>query len=77
MAESSGCAVVVGVGPDLGSALVRRFAKAGMKVAAARRNAGQLDGLVRECGTGVRAYACDATDEASVTSLFEIGRAHV
>lgn len=70
MAERTATAVVVGVGPDLGSALVRRFARAGMKVAAARRNAGQLDGLVKECGGSVRAYACDATDEGSVAALF-------
>lgn len=70
MADVRGTAVVVGVGPDLGSALVRRFAQAGMKVAAARRNAGQLDGLVKECGATVRAYSCDATDEGSVTALF-------
>ena len=70
MAESGGSAVVVGVGPDLGSALVRRFAKAGMKVAAVRRNADQLDALVKECGSSVRAYSCDGTDEGSVSALF-------
>lgn len=70
MVDMSATAVVVGVGPDLGSALVRRFARAGMKVAAARRNAGQLDGLVKEMPGSVRAYPCDATDESSVTSLF-------
>lgn len=70
MADESGTAVVVGVGPDLGSALVRRFARAGMKVAAARRNAGELDGLVTECGPAVRAFPCDATDESAVTTLF-------
>lgn len=70
MAENTDTAVVVGAGPGLGSALARRFARAGMKVAAARRNAGQLDGLVKESGAAVRAYACDATDEDSVTALF-------
>jgi len=70
MADSGGSAIVVGVGPDLGSALVRRFAKAGMKVAAARRNPKSIEALVKECGAGVRAYSCDATDEGSVTALF-------
>ena len=41
-----------------------------MKVAAARRDAGQLGPLVKELGAGVRAYSCDATDEGSVTALF-------
>ena len=70
MARNDEAAVVVGVGPGLGSALVRRFASAGLKVAAARRNAGQLDALAKECGSAVRSYQCDATDEASVSALF-------
>jgi len=70
MAENSGTAVVIGAGPGLGSALVRRFARAGMKVAAARRDAEQLEPLIKELGAGVRAYSCDATDEGSVTALF-------
>jgi len=70
MARNDDAAVVVGVGPGLGSALVRRFATAGLKVAAARRNAGQLDALAKECGNAVRSYQCDATDEASVSALF-------
>ena len=70
MADNSGTAVVIGAGPGLGSALVRRFVRAGMKVAAARRDAGELGPLVKELGAGVRAYSCDATDEASVSSLF-------
>jgi NAD(P)-dependent dehydrogenase (short-subunit alcohol dehydrogenase family) len=70
MADHSGTAVVIGAGPGLGSALVRRFAQAGMNVAAARRDAGQLERLVKELGAPVRAYSCDATDEGSVSALF-------
>jgi len=70
MADNTETAVVVGAGPGLGSALVRRFTRAGMKVAAARRDAGRLDGLVTESGDAVRAYSCDATDDASVAALF-------
>jgi NAD(P)-dependent dehydrogenase (short-subunit alcohol dehydrogenase family) len=70
MADNTETAIVVGAGPGLGSALVRRFARAGMKVAAARRDAGRLDGLVKESGDAGRAYSCDATDDASVTALF-------
>ncbi len=61
-------AVVAGVGPGLGSALVRCFAEAGMRVAAVARNADRLAGLAAE--TGARAYACDVTDEKGVEALF-------
>jgi NAD(P)-dependent dehydrogenase (short-subunit alcohol dehydrogenase family) len=61
-------AVVVGVGPGLGSAVARRFAAAGMKVAVARRRAEELSGLATEIGG--KAYACDATEQASVEALF-------
>ncbi len=66
---SQGVAVVVGAGPGLGSALGRRFASAGMKVALARRRTDALEALARELGG--EAYACDAADEASVRTLFE------
>ena len=62
-------ALVVGVGPGLGSALVRRFAAAGMTVAMARRNPEKLQDLAGE--TGGRAYPCDVADPASVEALFE------
>ncbi|HVS26047.1 MAG TPA: SDR family NAD(P)-dependent oxidoreductase [Burkholderiales bacterium] len=66
-------AVVVGVGPGLGSALARRLAHAGMHVAAASRDAAKLASLTRELssqGVKGRAYDCDATDEESVEKLF-------
>lgn len=62
-------AVVVGAGPGLGAALARRFAAGGYKVAVARRRADDLAGLAEEIGG--RAYACDATDAASVAALFD------
>ena len=65
-------AVVVGVGPGLGFALVRRFARAGMAVAMAGRDQDRLDRLLQATPVaGARAYACDATDEAAVGHLFE------
>ncbi len=64
-------AVVVGVGPGLGWALVERFAAAGMDVVAAARNAGKIEGLARaEGGLEVRAEACDASKPAEVERLF-------
>ena len=61
-------AIVVGVGPGLGAALVRRFAKEGMAVALAARQGDRLAGLAKE--TGGKAYGCDATVETAVAELF-------
>ena len=66
--SSSEIAVVVGVGPGLGAALVRCFAGVGMHVVAVARNAERAAALL--AGTGARTYACDATDEVAVEALF-------
>ena len=66
----NGTALIVGAGTGLGAALARRFARAGMKVAVARRSSDQLAPLVDELGGSARAYACDATDESAVQGLF-------
>ncbi len=63
-------ALIVGVGPGLGTALARRFAGAGMRVAVARRDVASLGPLLGELGPGVKGYACDATDEGAVVELF-------
>jgi NAD(P)-dependent dehydrogenase (short-subunit alcohol dehydrogenase family) len=65
-------AVVVGVGPGLGFALVKRFARAGMMVAMAARSRERLEQLLHETPiAGARTYDCDAADEAAVGHLFE------
>jgi NAD(P)-dependent dehydrogenase (short-subunit alcohol dehydrogenase family) len=65
-------AMVVGVGPGLGWALVRRCAAAGMSVAMAARGKDKLERLLAEEPLEVaRAYACDATDKGEVLHLFE------
>ena len=64
-------AVVVGAGPGLGTALARRFARAGMTVAVVRRDGAALAALVQKVGPAARPYACDAADEPSVVKLFE------
>ena len=61
-------ALIVGAGAGLSASLARLFAKEGMQVAVAARNAGKLDGLAGEIGA--RAYRCDAADPASVERLF-------
>src|SRR5438552_17284959 len=60
-------AVVVGAGPGLGNALVKRFAEAGMTVAAVSRKGVAPD--VQQRGA-VRGYACDATIVDHVKSIF-------
>jgi len=64
-------AVVVGVGPGLGWALVRRFARAGMEVIAAARDVKKLESLAKsDPAVQVRHEACDATQPADVAKLF-------
>ena len=70
--SDSGSAVVVGVGPGLGAALGRRFARAGLTVALAARHEDKLAPFVDEitsAGGQARAFAADATDEAAVVDL--------
>jgi len=64
-------ALVVGVGPGLGAALVRCFAAAGMRVAAAARQLDPLEKRVADIEGDVQSYACDATDETAVRTLFQ------
>ena len=74
--SGSGTAVVVGVGPGLGAALCRRFARGGMNVAAAARDAAKTEKIVAEVngqggGGEARGYSVDTTDEAAVEKLFD------
>lgn len=69
--ERPAVAVVVGAGPGLGTALARRFARAGMMVAVARRDRAALDVVVQKVGPAARPYACDAANERAVADLFE------
>ncbi len=69
-----GPAVIIGVGPGLGAALARRFAKAGMAVVIAARDAAKLDAVradVAAEGGDIRAITADATIEADVARLFQ------
>jgi NAD(P)-dependent dehydrogenase (short-subunit alcohol dehydrogenase family) len=66
--------VVVGVGPGNGAALARRFAGEGYAVALLARTTETTAPLAASL-TDARAYACDVTDAAAVTSTFDaIGR---
>jgi NAD(P)-dependent dehydrogenase (short-subunit alcohol dehydrogenase family) len=60
--------VISGVGPGTGSALARRFAEGGHRVAMMARNAERLVQLEREV-PGTKAYACDVSDAAQVEAI--------
>ncbi|HEY8426914.1 MAG TPA: SDR family NAD(P)-dependent oxidoreductase [Sandaracinaceae bacterium] len=66
-------AVVVGVGPGLGAAAARRFARGGLSVAMMARDTSKLEPLRSELETEGRttiAVRCDASEEASVREAF-------
>ncbi len=62
-------ALIVGVGPNLSASIARLFAKDGMSIALAARNADKLADLAKE--TGAKCYACDATSAADVAKLYQ------
>lgn len=63
-------AVIVGVGPGLGAALVRTFASDGYTVVAAARSALALPAFEEDAGRVVP-IDCDATEPADVDRVFE------
>ncbi|MBM4382787.1 MAG: SDR family NAD(P)-dependent oxidoreductase [Deltaproteobacteria bacterium] len=69
-ATSERVCLVTGVGPGTGSALVRRFAAGGYRVAMLARSEARLRELERDV-QGARAYACDVTDEAALAETLE------
>jgi NAD(P)-dependent dehydrogenase (short-subunit alcohol dehydrogenase family) len=73
--------VVTGVGPGTGSALARRFAAGGYRVAMIARDAERLARLERDI-PGSKPYACDVSDAAQVEATAdrverELGRPDV
>lgn len=67
-------ALIIGVGPGLGTALAKRFARAGLHVAIAARNRSRLEALLPDLealgAPAARAYACDITSEEFVHETF-------
>jgi NAD(P)-dependent dehydrogenase (short-subunit alcohol dehydrogenase family) len=64
-------AVIVGVGPGLGAALVKTLSQNGYTVFAAARKASTLEGVSGPSGRGtVIPVDCDATDPGQVEKLF-------
>lgn len=69
---TGGVALIVGVGPGLGTSLARRLAREGMDIALVARDGHRLEGLVAELeGLGVtaRIYPCDITEDPAVTAM--------
>ncbi len=69
-------AVVSGVGPGTGAAIVRRFAAGGYRVAMLARNCERLEALEKEIA-GARGFVCDVTDEAQVDAALAAVRAEL
>ena len=68
---SNSHAIVIGVGPGLGAALVEKCAREGMKVSAGARDKDRLRKLLDERGLkDVPTLRCDVTDQASVNGVF-------
>ena len=64
-------ALIVGGGPGISASCARLFADSGMRVAIAARNPDKPILVDLQATHGVHRYACDASDPASVASLFE------
>ena len=65
-------AIVMGVGPGLGSALVRRAADEGLMVVASARSVSKLVNLKSGAFTDrIHLHDCDATSPEDVTALFK------
>lgn len=71
-------ALIFGVGPGLGAALARRFARAHMPVGLVARNKDKLRDLLTELqaegAPASRAWSCDVTHEEGVVNTFEYAR---
>jgi NAD(P)-dependent dehydrogenase (short-subunit alcohol dehydrogenase family) len=68
--------VVAGVGPGTGSALARRFAEGGYRVAMLARSEDRLRALEREIPEA-RGFACDVSEEAAVNAVAARIRAEI
>jgi len=73
MNQSNPVAVVTGVGPGTGAAIVRRFAEGGYSVAMIARDHDRLDALARDI-PGARPYPCDVTDQTRLNSTLDAVR---
>ncbi len=76
MDKTKPLAIVTGVGPGTGAAMVRRFSRGGYAVAMLARSRDRLALLEREIAN-TRAYPCDVTDEAQLDATIDAIRAEL
>ena len=70
MAERGGVCLITGVGPGTGTALARRFAGGGYRVALLARTPGRLADLEHELPSS-RAFACDVGDPEALAHVLD------
>ena len=70
MSHQQPICVITGVGPGTGTAMVRRFAKGGYRVAMLARTTDRLAALEHEM-PGVKGFQCDVSDPAQVTHALD------
>ena len=70
MPDDDAVCLITGVGPGTGTALARRFASGGYRVAMLARNAERLAALEGELA-GSRAFACDVGDPAALARVLD------
>jgi NAD(P)-dependent dehydrogenase (short-subunit alcohol dehydrogenase family) len=63
--------LITGVGPGTGSALARRFAEGGYRVAMLARNEERLNALEQEL-PNARGYRCDVSDAAQIEAVASV-----
>jgi len=69
--SAEGSVLVAGVGPGLGIALARRFARDGYRVAMLARSRERLAALAAQAPDRLVPMPCDVTDPAQVSAAFE------
>ena len=68
--QSAPLALITGVGPGTGAAMVRRFAAEGYRVAMLARSATRLDALASQL-PGCRAFPCDVSDAVALLATLD------
>ena len=63
--------VISGVGPGTGTALVRRFAAGGYRIAMLARTAERLAELAAQVPSA-KAYVCDVSDQSQVDAALDL-----
>lgn len=69
MKNTQEIALIVGAGDGLSASLARLFAREGMKIGLAARNADKLEALCHELGA--KRFSCDASQPEEVQQLFD------